>query len=371
MEVKYSKELIKDCINKVLKLSDDSWEDLIKKYSLNISCYHLRKMSYGMKIAYDSFISESSEEDKLLEIKKQKIQLNDLRTQTNKEIRKLSRTENIIELLKQDINNIDSFPNINNKIEIFENGDISILLISDIHYDGNLDIIKRVNKLIDKTIEKCNFHKINQLFVIFNGDLINNEFKTTVRLESRENISNQIIGVSKLISDVLYKLCQNIPYVFYSILSGNHERSITDYKQSLSTDSFLPIIDEIVDVRVNKVNNLIKIKKYEEDKRFCILNIKDKTYVATHGDAIKNVENKGIETVEGYLNISIDYLLLGHFHNPKSFMKYNKSIIINGALTDENDYSKKLLLKTPSVQKLMMIDKNGDIECTYDIKLKD
>ena len=108
----------------------------------------------------------------------------------------------------------------------------------------------------------------------------------------------------------------------------------------------------------------------EIDDRFCVMNFDGKTHVVAHGDSIKNPDKNAIRTVEGYLgnSIRIDYLYLGHFHSEKSFQTYEANVVINGALYNGSDYGKKLLLRTPEVQKLMILN-NGDIECTYNIRL--
>lgn len=366
-----NKNLIKDCINKLNKLSDDSWSDINKRYNTEYSDDHLRKMSYGMKLAIDTLTESNTDNEILMEIKKQKVQLSDLRTDVNSKIRELARIDDIVNCFKEELSNIDTYPTINvAEKHLYQNdNDKALLLISDIHYDGTDIIIDRMGNLVDKVITKCKLHEINQLTVIFNGDLINNELKTTIRLENRENVSNQIVGVGKLLSDVIYDLSKHIPYVVYGVVTGNHCRTISNYKEALSTDTYLPIIDEIIKLRIGNLHNVVKLPNYDADERFCIFNLNGKTFVATHGDAIKKIETNGIQSVEGYLNKSLDYLLLGHFHNPKEIMSYGKQVIINGSITDNSDYAKKLLLRTPPIQKLLIIDSEGDIECTYNIKL--
>lgn len=349
---------------------DIDWSEIADLVGDGRSSEAYRKDSYGIR-RFNNVKDLTSDNETLIEIKKQKVQLSDMRTDVNAKIRELARIESIIDCFKNEISNIDSYPTINlTENHLYNNdSDKALLLISDIHYDGDEAIVDKMNKLIDKTIQSCNLHSINQLTVIFNGDLINNELKTTIRLENRENVASQIVGVGKLISDTIFRLSQCIPYVVYGVVMGNHCRTIANYKEALSTDTYIPIITELINLRVAELPNVAKLDNYEDDERFCIFNLNGKTFVATHGDAIKNIEQNGIKSVEGYLNKPLDYLLLGHLHNPKEFMSYNKKVIINGAMTDTGDYAKKLLLKTPSIQKLMMIDSDGDIECTYDIKL--
>ena len=370
-----NKDLIKDCVNKLNKLNDMSWEDIVSKYDLDLNPHELRKRSYGMKMAVESLSeNDNADDETLLEIKKEKVKLTDLRTLVNRDIRQLARVENIIDLIKEECNNINEFKFIDdNEVEFYKNGSKANLLVSDIHYNGSKVPIDNFNVLIDKTINICEFHKINQLNIMFAGDLINNELKNTIRIENQENVSKQIVNVAKLISEGLYKLSKHIPMVVYTIVDGNHDRSIENYKDALSTDTYTPLIQEIVSLRVDEVCNIVRLSnmnvKGNVDSRFSNFTIGNKNHVVFHGNGLKNIEKNAIPTLEGYLDMKIDYLYIGHFHNAKEIEFYDSNIIVNSALYNRSDYGKKLLLRNKESQKLMILDDDGDIECTYNIKI--
>lgn len=368
------KGLIQDCLNKLNKLNDMSWEDIINKYNLDLNPHELRKRSYGMKMAVESLNNESMDNETLLEIKKEKQKLSDLRTCVNKDIRQLAKVENIIDLIKEECNNINDFKFVDiNDVPFYKHGSKANLLISDMHYDGSKIPIDNFNKLINKTIEMCKKQEVNQLNLMFAGDLINNELKTTIRLENQENVSRQIVGVAKLISEGIYKLSKYIPIVTYCICSGNHSRSIVNYKEALTTDSYTPIIKELIYLRCGEISNVINIFNLrigeEVDDRFAMFTIGDKNHLIYHGDGLKNIEKSAIPTLEGYLGVKIDYLYIGHFHNAKEMEFYDSRIIVNSALYNRSDYGKKLLFRNSESQKLMILDDEGDIECTYNINL--
>ena len=102
------KGLIQDCLNKLNKLNDMSWEDINRKYETDYSDDHLRKLAYGFKL-YSETINENDVDSKTLaEIKKEKIKLTDLRTEVNRQLRGLSRMENVMNLISEEINNLNS-----------------------------------------------------------------------------------------------------------------------------------------------------------------------------------------------------------------------------------------------------------------------
>ena len=366
------KDLIRDCLAKLDKIdiNEKTWDDIIDEYELEYSSDHLRKLSYGFRMYRDAFNEDSNESEEFIKLKKERQKISDLRVEVNKQIRQLSRIEDLTDTIINECKNTEGYklPDVSH-VELHEGNGSSILMISDIHYDGRQETIDRFNKVIDYTINKCKFHKVNKLMVCLGGDLINNEMRTTTRIENREAVSKQISGVSKLVSDGLYKLSKNIPYVLVANVVGNHSRSIMDYKDALSTDNYLCLIKELIELRLNDVHNIVFIENEPNDDRFCIFNMHNKTYCLMHGDGLKGVQKNAIPTVEGFLDKRIDYLLLGHFHQIQDYMHFGKRVIINGAMCNEFDYSKKGLLNTPCYQRLLMLDEVGDIECIYDVKL--
>lgn len=349
------------------------WEDIKEILNSDEHRDTLRKRGDAWKELLDHAEEvnlKNSDNEVLFEIKKERNKLNDLRNLVNKESRKLSKIEDFAEIIIDECKNIDGFilPDIENKPVINENGIDSILDISDIHYDGSDRPCINLSKLVSEVIPLCELHNVNRLTVFINGDIINGDLKKTISRENREATGKQLVGVSKVLSDALIKLAEKIPYVCVGINTGNHDRSIESYNDSLTTDNYLPVIKEIMKLRLDNISNIVMIDNYTDD-RFTLCKIKNKTHVAYHGNGLKNVEKDSIRTIEGFLDVKVDYLHLGHFHSPKEVMNYDSKIIINGSLYNRSDYGKKLLLRSNEIQKLMMLDEVGDIKCTYDIKL--
>lgn len=360
--------------------TDIDWHEIAELVGDGRSSEAFRKDSYGIR-RLDQYLMEIGKEEmsdeeidklneKILELKIEKNKVSDLKNYINKQTRKLSKIEDFAEIIIDECKNIDGFilPDIENKPSINENGIDSILDISDIHYDGSDRPCINVSKLVSEVIPLCELHNVNRLTVFINGDIINGDLKKTISRENREATGKQLVGVSKVLSDALIKLAEKIPYVCVGINTGNHDRSIESYNDALTTDNYLPVIKEMMKLRLDNISNIVMIDNYTDD-RFTLCKIKNKTHIAYHGNGLKNVEKDSIRTIEGFLDVKVDYLHLGHFHSPKEVMNYNSKIIINGSLYNRSDYGKKLLLRSNEIQKLMMLDEVGDIRCTYDIKL--
>lgn len=388
MEERDNRGLIRDCINKLQKLNDYDWDDLIEKYELDYSQDHLRKLSYGMKLAYDTFQNEIVSQDesdllneKLLEIKKEKVKLQDMRTLVNKDIRNLARIENIVDLLKDDIYDLSNKkPMVNHSyINHESNGKDAVLLLGDLHYfmvcdnsvnKYNPEICKeRLNKVIDDTIEKCLLHNIDTCNVIGLGDWISGEIHSTVRLQNAENLVVQIIEVSELISEVLYKLSKHLPYVTLSMVSDNHSRVYSNKDDNLNKDNYTQIIKEFIKLRTKDISNFVVLDNTINHDEIAIVDIKGKNIIACHGDKIAT-DNKCVEQLENSTNVNADIIVFGHIHNPRFFTNANCEIFVNGSLMGSDEYaSNKKLFSKPS-QTLLILDKDkSGVECSYVIKV--
>ena len=88
-------------------------------------------------------------------------------------------------------------------------------MLSDIHYGIAFDSYsgkynsaiarERVMNYADEIIRIGHINKVSNCFVSLMGDLISGVIHTTIRVENRENLIEQVVGVSELVADFLYK----------------------------------------------------------------------------------------------------------------------------------------------------------------------
>lgn len=245
---------------KVNKEIDLDWGEIVELLGLECSPDHCRKVSYGLKEAFDYLNSKiqnnSTQEEidkineKILELKKIKVQLSDERSLVNKKIREYSRIDNIIDLFNNKIDNISLHKPFlsDSSYKCYESSNQeAIMLISDIHYGletintfnrYNSEIFKiRIQYLKDKIIEYSKLHKINRLHVMLLGDLISGHIHNSIRLENRENIVEQIIEVSEILSEFIYELSKEIDKIIVYSVGGNHDRVLPKKDENLDKDN--------------------------------------------------------------------------------------------------------------------------------------
>ena len=388
-------ETLKDLvISKLTGLSDLSWDDICEVCELDLNPHELRKRSYGIK-AYDDYIKsktiedmsndmQKDIEDKLLELKKEKVKLNDLRTQVNKSIREQARYEDLLDLLRVEIKSLSNEKPLGNILykrnnsnpltEIISRNEC-ILALSDLHYGididnswnkFNSDIAKiRMKRMIDKTIEYGKLHGCNICHVLITGDLVNNNIHLTSRLSNRENIAKQTVGVSELISEAIAELSKEFKYITLNMADGNHDRIYPNKSDNDYNDSFIHIIKEFIKLRCININNLI-IRDNKHGSEIIELNVCGKKIVGLHGDKIPaKATIPRLTTMFG----KVDYVIRGHVHNSSQDSFGDSKLITVSSFSGMDEYAKHLGLNSKPSQKIIILSTENNDDCIYDIDL--
>lgn len=373
------------CLAKLEKEVDYEWAEIVRLCGLNIHPDNLRKMAYGYR-EYNNYIEACKFGDvnadnidllneKLLEIQKAKVLLADQKKLVNEKIRNLSRTENFVDLLKENIDNLnDNYPLIVEKKDFIKKENVGVLLLSDIHFgiesdnlvnQYNPDIaIKRFSELVTKTLSHCKRHNINELYVYELGDTLSGLIHSTIRFQNRLEVTEQIVGIANLLSQCLYMFSNALNKVTFTMVEGNHDRIIDNKKNNLNKDSFTTLVQELIIERTKAIENLKIVKTNAET--YSLLNIKGYNCVGVHGD--KDKPNDVVENMIAITNVVPDFVYMGHYHNANEITNNNTEIIINGSFSGVDEYAYNLRKASPPVQKFIVMNDFGR-ECTYNIRL--
>lgn len=369
------------CLAKLNKEIDLDWSEIADELGLDCSSDHLRKTAYGIKECYDYFSGKTKEMiaeeeyqkllDKEIQLKKEKVKIQDMKNQLNKQIREQARHESLGDILREKIDTTNTTLE-NYKPRTSFNKEM-VLLISDIHfgiktfnamrpYDSDVCQLK-MNYLIDKTIDYVKQNNVEKLNVLILGDELSGLIHSTTRLEQREDIIQQVLGVSDLLYKSIEKLSKNIVEVSVGMVAGNHTRVIADKKQSLEQENFTKLVKEFIKLKTVNLSNVTIIEN-EFDEDIIELNLFGYNIVAVHGhNDSQNHLNRLIEMFDR----RIDYIFLGHYHQSKEFEINNTEVIINGCFSGD-DYSKRLRLYNKPIQKVLLFTKEGKV-ATYNINL--
>ena len=373
-------------LNREIGYEELEWEDIKELLQSDKHRDTLRREGYGIRI-YDEYmkvklpeIIAKEEYEKILteqlKIKKEKVKLRDERNLINTQIRNLARKENLSEILEDKLKELNMQPKIINDEyrSRISSGKSAIALFSDWHYGIEVDNFlnkfnpdicrERVEKLTDKIIDYCQLNKIDKLHVFIMGDIISSENYNVIRLQNRENLIDQIINASDLLTKAIIKLSKYIPYCLIGVCTGNHCRS-QQKGDATNKDNYIHLIKKYLELGLTNVSNVAFIEN-SYDNEIINAEINGLSVIATHGDKV--AKTNGSYKLSAIIDKKIDLLCLGHWHESRMETNHRTIVHINGSLVSSDEYARNLNLYAFPTQKLLIIG-DKEIECCYDIRL--
>ena len=152
---------------------------------------------------------------KRIEFEKEKIRYFDQRTAYTKNIRTDARKDELFDIVERTIKEIKTPLQYKHNEIVASDNDLMISLC-DIHYGMNIDnhwnkynsdiLIDRLKKYLNKIFSVQKLHKSENCYVSANGDLISGSIHPQVQIANKENVIEQIMGVSEVIAWFLNEL---------------------------------------------------------------------------------------------------------------------------------------------------------------------
>lgn len=294
--------------------NEAKWRRQIEHY-LEIDSYLREENPTGMNT------DELAElEDQKLELEKEKIKARDQKRVMNTKLRSLARLEHLESHLENVLEEIEPI-----KLPVVDiqkdSEKEAMVVISDEHVGMkidsrfntyNIEIAKeRLAKLQKETMNKVEKEGINKLYIAHLGDGLHGAIHTTARIESEENVIQQIITLAYMLESFVEDFVQKGIEVVFCSVAGNHSRAIPNKKDSLGTaENFERLLTVFLGKAFNQFDNY---KQIDDEEGIIVLDIKGKTVVLVHADLDRGA---GVVTkLNDMLGISIDYIFTGHVHN--------------------------------------------------------
>lgn len=320
-----------------------------------------------LSILENDEINNIQDENKLQEIliakkelEKERKKIQTINLEYNQYVRDISRFELFNEKIKEAIDNMPALIFSNTIQDKFNSKQTAVLCISDAHNGVEInmqtvfnepiniyspDILKkRLNKLADTVIKdyKNNFN-YKKLIVFDLGDGIQNILRLSDIAKLKTGVIDSVLQYAEMISQFLNKIQNELNIqIEFSCLGGNHsELRLISTGRNWESENLGKVIREFIALRL-KDNQNIKVDPYSD---FSFKQIEDINILAIHGDDSKKNINE-ISYWEQYHNITIDILLMGHFHHQEQIsLGYSptgdKEIIIVPSLIGIDEFSRK------------------------------
>lgn len=368
-------EQIQELIDKVDGISDKTWEEIAEDLDLNMSADTIRRsfncgIFSGYRVAkhYRSQISNGSTLDSIElndlknEIYKERVRLQDVNREKRNYLREQARFENLLEVLKENIVQIPQEKEAKISQSYNDRNNIAVALLSDIHYglqvDNNVNMYSttiassRLNFWSTKVIEYCQLYHVQTLNIVLCGDLISGLIKLSARVAQEEDVAEQIMTISEILSQEITKINSEISFVNIYGVVGNHSRMNASKEDNIDSENFERLIFRYIELRTG----LKVIDSGHSD--YLEFNVGGSSCIATHGhnDKFGNVVND-FSKVLGYIP---DYIYMGHTHHLQVEENGQTTVIANGSVVGADDYAVKIRKYTKPSQVLHIISGNDD-----------
>lgn len=381
-------KLNRDKYKDLLNTKEPTWNDINKYYGSvfqNGECFRgyvkKRQAKDGslkkLEVVKDDNIDRKLTEVQMQEInlKKERVKLQDQRTKLNELIRKTARYENLIDEFKDAMANctLKDFNYIPHRIDVSNKS--MVVCFSDFHYGYsfsssfnkyNTDIFQdRFNNYISRIIEIGKQHNIGNVYVLGLGDYVSGEIHPNLANQNSIDVVKQTQEVSEYISNGLFILSKEFNSVhFYSVI-GNHGRVHPSKEVNVYTNNFEKIIPWYIKSRLSNVDN-ITIHENTIDDGIGIIHINNQEIVFSHG------ENDSLSNIVSSLSLTLGTIMtdvfVGHKHHYQVDVINGINVIMSGSICGTDEYAKNLR-KTGTACQTIAIYNNLGLECLYNVAL--
>lgn len=379
-------------------LADKDYSELApyvygKEYSSDVA----RRMMYGsrrtLELLEEHAVSQITAEDvlsevdaKRIEFQKERQKFYDQRNALNKVIRDRSRQEELNEILCEVIKT-GNLPQLNyQRVEIEPSDNDLLVSLNDIHYGANVqnywntynsDICRDMMcRYLDKVISIAETHGSENCIVWANGDEINGNIHQSIAITNKENVIEQIIGVSELIAGFIAELSKHFRQVIFVSVAGNHSRIEPNKDRALVTERLDDLIEwylgarlqnfENVVIGTNEVTTTSPPNSVKIDTTMYLVDIRGKTYCGVHGDYDGSPAK--IQSLQTMARRPLYAVLSGHLHHCKIDEVQGIKTIMAGGFLGMDDYCVTKRIYGRAEQMVCVCDCDG-VRCAYPIPL--
>ena len=370
---------------------DDDYEELSERLFGEGNCFNsseVRKRMYGMKALIEAIErdGEASIQDadtlSALDTKKIELQIErqkfyDQRNAFNRLVRERSRQEELNEILVEAVKN-GVLPQLCYERNTVEQSDNDLLIsLNDIHYGANVsnfwntynsDICREMMcRYLDRIIFIRDTHRSENCIVWANGDEISGNIHQSISVMNKENVIEQIKGVSELIAEFLAELSNHFNHVTFISVAGNHSRIEPNKDKALISERLDDLVDWYLDARLQNFDNITIGGGDKIDHTIYLIDVRGKTYCGVHGDFDGSASK--IQALQAMAGKQLYAVLSGHLHHNKTDEVQGVKTIMAGSFLGMDDYCVQKRIVGKAEQMVCVCDEYG-IRCSYDISLQ-
>lgn len=364
---------IADVINKQFREDESEY----KTEAAYRKCYQYTKRFYeaGVFKRYaneDVYIKELREAKH--ELRKEKQKMFDERTELNRKLREQARKESFLDLVSNQLSTVEPIP-LDYYEDTFIESDNDVLChLTDLHGGINIDhwynkfdmnVLKdRLNNYLNNLFNIQSRHNSENCYIVI-GEIISGLIHDNIRIENNENVVQQFIIVSSMISEMIAEIAKRFNNVYVYVTPGNHSRVVANKDNALRGENFDILLPHYLKASLQNYHT-VSINDNLKDCDVAMFDIRGNHIYASHGD--KDDAGNVVQRFTMIFGVKPDIVLLGHRHTNALTTVYDTKVIQSGCVSGSDNYCLDKRLKNRPEQTISVIDKGG-LVCIYDVKV--
>ena len=370
---------------------DDDYEELSERLFGEGNCFsasEVRKRMYGMKAIIEAIERDGEESirdaDTLsaLDVKKIELQMErqkfyDQRNAFNRLIRERSRQEELNEILVEAVKS-GNLPQLHyERFDIAPSDNDLLVSLNDIHYGANVsnfwntynsDVCREMMcRYLDRIISIGETHRSENCVVWANGDEISGNIHQSIAVTNKENVIEQIKGVSELIAEFLAELSRHFSNVTFVSVAGNHSRIEPNKDRAVISERLDDLVEWYLGARLQNFENITIGGGEKIDHTIYLVDVRGQTYCGVHGDFDGSASK--VQALQAMAGKPIYAVLSGHLHHNKIDEVQGVKTIMAGSFLGMDDYCVQKRIVGRAEQMVCVCDENG-VRCSYGIPLQ-
>lgn len=370
---------------------DDDYEELSERLFGEGNCFsasEVRKRMYGMKAIIEAIERDREEsirdadtlsalDAKKIELQMERQKFYDQRNAFNRLIRERSRQEELNEILVEAVRS-GNLPQLHyERFDIAPSDNDLLVSLNDIHYGANVsnfwntynsDVCREMMcRYLDRIISIGETHRSENCVVWANGDEISGNIHQSIAVTNKENVIEQIKGVSELIAEFLAELSRHFNNVTFVSVAGNHSRIEPNKDRALISERLDDLVEWYLGARLQNFENVTIGGGEKIDHTIYLVDIRGQTYCGVHGDFDGSASK--VQALQAMAGKPIYAVLSGHLHHNKIDEVQGVKTIMAGSFLGMDDYCVQKRIVGRAEQMACVCDENG-VRCSYGIPLQ-
>ena len=312
---------------------------------------------------------------KKIELQKERQRFFDQRTEFNRMVREQAREDELKEILERTIEagNLPTLEYV--PFEAYRSDASLLVFVNDLHYGAeyknywgqyNSEICRAMmRKYIDEILRIAETHNAQDCYVVCNGDNVSGNIHTSIRVTNKENIIEQVTGVSELLSEFLAELSVHFSGVFFTSVAGNHSR-LEKKEDAPIAERLDDLVEWYMAARLQNYKNIHIGYGEKIDPTMYLVDVRGHQMLGVHGDFDPSITN--VTNLMAIVGKPIYAVLMGHRHYNMTTDVQGIKVIQSGSFLGTDDYCVgKRLHGHP--QQIVSVVTDAGIMCNYDVDL--